>query len=169
MSSFFSTSHRSRGTSTAGARSNRSRRSLRRASCALALVGIAMTACNGSSSPTEPSGNLFGNAALKIVSGNHQSGSSGTTLADPLVVSLTDASGLPAAGVSIAWKLVVGDGEVSGEPILRDGQATGAVSTMTDFNGEAEVYLRLGSPGLHVVSANHFISDGPIELEATAE
>ena len=68
---------------------------------------------------------------LTLVSGDAQTGVAGTALAEPLVVSVTDAFGNPVAGVTVTWA-AVGGGSVS------------ASETTTDASGSTSVTRTLG-------------------------
>jgi len=68
---------------------------------------------------------------LTLVSGDAQTGVAGTALAEPLVVSVTDAFGNPVAGATVAWA-VVGGGSVSES------------ETTTDASGSTSVIRTLG-------------------------
>ncbi len=68
---------------------------------------------------------------LTRVSGDSQTGAAGTTLAEPLVVSVADAFGNPVAGVTVAWA-AVGGGSVSES------------ETSTDASGSTSVTRTLG-------------------------
>jgi hypothetical protein len=77
--------------------------------------------------PTEPEVPVF-----TIVSGDAQKGPFDVALAEPLVVSLTKASGDPIANVKVYWQVVTGDGSISPS------------SSVTDKNGKASVIWTLG-------------------------
>ncbi|HEX6041452.1 Ig-like domain-containing protein [Longimicrobium sp.] len=51
-------------------------------------------------------------AAVQVVSGNNQSATRGTILADSLVARVVDAHGTPLAGVPVQWNVLSGDGHV---------------------------------------------------------
>jgi hypothetical protein len=69
---------------------------------------------------------------LAPVSGDGQSGTAGTALAQPLVVKVTDAAGAPVPGVTIRWA-AAGGGTVS------------AATSVTDASGLASVTRTLGN------------------------
>ena len=92
----------------------------------LAALAAFTLRCNGDNvSPPTPS-------AIAMLDGNGQTGGVGESLADPLVVVVTDASGEPVQGVSVTWS-AEGDGAVS------------ATTTETDASGHASVSRTLGS------------------------
>ena len=74
------------------------------------LVGaIALPSCNDS--PTETQG-VGAPAALDIVAGDAQEGVVGTELANPLVVRVEDANGLPVVGQLVNFRVTAGGGSV---------------------------------------------------------
>ena len=75
------------------------------------------------------------NATFKIVSGNGQVGQSAGQLAQPLVVSVTDAKGAPISGVQVNWTQGSGnlDGHIAPSPAV------------TDATGQASVFWTLGA------------------------
>lgn len=75
------------------------------------------------------------NATFKIVSGNGQVGQSAGQLAQPLVVSVTDAKGSPISGVQVNWTQGSGnlDGHIAPSPAV------------TDATGQASVFWTLGA------------------------
>jgi len=68
---------------------------------------------------------------IALVSGNEQTGTINTALAEPLVVQVTDASGNPISGVAVEWS-VAGGGSVS------------ATTTLTGADGRTSVTRTLG-------------------------
>ena len=76
--------------------------------------------------------NRVATAPVKI-SGDTQSGNTGTTLAQPFVVEVQDASRVVFAGVPVTFAVTTGGGTLS------------ATNTMTDANGRAESTLTLGN------------------------
>ena len=87
----------------------------------LSLPGSALEVKEGAGLP----------AAIQLVSGSGQSGRSGTELAQPFVVTVTDRYGDPVSGATVDWNLESGSGQLSES------------STLTATNGSAEVRLRL--------------------------
>ena len=92
----------------------------------IALVILASVQC--SEPPTDPGGA----ASIEMLDGNNQTGLVGQTLAEPLVVLVTDASGDPVGDVSVHWS-VQGGGTVS------------ASSVTTGADGRASVQRTLGA------------------------
>jgi hypothetical protein len=98
-----------------------------------------------------------------VSSGNDQSGVIGTPLAQPLVVTLLDASGQPVSGKPVLFKVVSTDGMLDG------GQRQVAVTTGPD--GRAAVHFTLGKrAGVanQMVEATISRFRGPAVFRATA-
>ncbi len=98
-------------------------------------------------------------AKIAIVSGNNQSAAGGTTLANPLVVKVTDANDNPVENVPVAWT-------------ANDGSFNGAASTTTATNaqGTAQIDWTLG-PALGPQTATAGVSGltgSPLTFNATA-
>jgi adhesin/invasin len=82
-------------------------------------------------------------ATLARTSGNNQSGTAGGALAQPFVVTVTDAGGNAVAGHAVAFAVATGNGTLS------------TASTTTNSTGRAETTLTLGpSAGTNTVSAS---------------
>ena len=82
-------------------------------------------------------------SGLSKVSGDNQSGVSGTVLANPFVVEVRDENLSVLEGISVTFTVTAGDGTLS------------VTSTTTDENGRAESTLMLGpKPGANTVEAN---------------
>ncbi len=77
---------------------------------------------------------------INLVSGNNHTGVIGTALANPLVVSLTDANGAPAPGRTVTFTVSRGDGVLNA-----DSQQGRSLSALTDAAGRASVLLTLGT------------------------
>ncbi|MGV3709038.1 MAG: Ig-like domain-containing protein [Gemmatimonas sp.] len=92
-------------------------------------VLVLLAACGGESS-TGPSA---APAAIKVVSGNNQTGTVGAALAQPLSVNVTAADGKPVSGATVAWDVSPGNG------------TTSSASSRTDGNGNASVTWTLGT------------------------
>ena len=83
------------------------------------FAALLVTACAGTDRPATGPG-TGGNpgpgspdTVLAKVSGDSQTATLGTAVADPLVVRVTDASGHALAGVTVAWSASAGSGSVS--------------------------------------------------------
>jgi hypothetical protein len=96
-----------------------------RPSALLVALAAASIQCSDNISPRTPS-------AIAMADGNGQTGAVGDALANPLVVVVTDNSGDPVDGVSVAWD-AHGVGSVS------------AASSETDANGRASIDRTLGN------------------------
>jgi hypothetical protein len=95
-------------------------------------------------------------AKLTVVSGNNQTGAAGQPLANPLVVLLTDDSGAPITGRTVAFSVTAGGGSVS------------VTQASTDAQGQASCILTLGAAaGSNTVAAG-FGSLSPAVFTATA-
>jgi adhesin/invasin len=94
---------------------------------------------------------------LAMVSGDGQSAAAGSALADPLVVSVTDAFGNPVSGVEVTWT-AVGGGSVS------------ASTTQTDALGHTSVTRTLGpAAGVQTTTASaHGLAGSPVTFTHTA-
>ncbi len=80
---------------------------------------------------------------LTSLSGNNQSGVTGTVLANPFVVEVRDANGTPLAGVAVTFVVRTGDGTLS------------HLTSITDANGQAATTLHLGAAaGTNTVEVN---------------
>lgn len=114
---------------------------LRSLSLCCALVCIACSGRDGTLTGT-PSSN--GPSAISIAGGNEQTATVGTTLSQPLVAKVTDASGKPVGGVEVTWQVTNAAG----------GTLTPA-SVQTDASGEARVQWTLRTPaGLNTATAS---------------
>jgi Bacterial Ig-like domain (group 1) len=99
---------------------------------ATAGAALLVVSCNEQTGPTE---------TVSIISGNNQSAAVGSPLNDPLVISVTDASGLAIRGAAVTWT-VSGGGTLS------------ASSTTTDSTGRTHVTCTLGpTTGVDTVQA----------------
>ncbi len=82
--------------------------------------------------------------ALVKVSGDNQNGRAGTTLINPIVVKVTDASGNPIGGVTVNFSLTSGAGSL--------GAGGNTRQVITDGTGTASIGWNLGStPGTNTV------------------
>ena len=101
---------------------------------------------------------------LLIVSGNNQSGESGTSLAQPFVVGVLDQNGVPLQeknSVTVTFRVTAGGGRLSGQTIQ---------TIRTDIYGQARTILTLGSGlGANSVEARVTGILRPQTFTATAE
>ena len=98
-----------------------------------------------------------GASAIAAVSGNNQTATAGSLLADSLIVRATDAAGNPVAGVAVQWT-VSGGGSVS------------SASTVTGPDGRTGVRRTLG-PGAGAqttVATSGTLAGSPITFTSTA-
>jgi hypothetical protein len=120
-------------------------------------------------SPAHPPTPSIGQAAvtdnLTVVSGDSQSGTIGTQLSSPLVVSLTDSSGNPVVGQPVVFKITDNDG------LLAGGGSTGSALTInTNSAGSAQVSWTLGhrsGAGINRVEASSPLAFNVVDFIAT--
>jgi hypothetical protein len=100
---------------------------------------------------------------IASTSGNGQSGTVLTVLAQPFVVTVTNAQGNPVAGVNVTFAI----GTV---PSAAAGQSLSVTSAKTDTNGRASTILTLGNKaGAYTVTATTAgLTASPITFTATA-
>jgi hypothetical protein len=94
-----------------------------------------------------------GAASLSLVSGNGQSSTVGTAVAQPLVVVVRDGGGSPVPGTPVTWEVTDGGGTLSGGVVVTDGSGRSSVTwTLGDRVGtqgaQASVSGLAGSPVL---------------------
>jgi hypothetical protein len=101
--------------------------------------------------------------SIALTSGNGQSGTVGTSLSQPFVVTVYDTGGAPLSGVPVTFSIFT-------VPSGATGQSLTVTSASTDLNGRASSTLKLGSkPGAYVVRAtNAALTGSPITFNATA-
>ncbi|HEY2113908.1 MAG TPA: hypothetical protein VGJ51_02385, partial [Candidatus Angelobacter sp.] len=81
-----------------------------------------------------------GQPAVKVFSGNNQSGTIGSQLAQPLVAQVVNASGQPVANVPVVFRVTAQDGRLGPtNPGLSD------IAVNTNAQGQASVQFTLGS------------------------
>lgn len=92
--------------------------------------------------------------SIYVVSGNWQSGELGTTLADPLVVLVTDDASLPLAGAAVKWEVFHDWGYGDYTTVTNVTDALGHASTTVLLQGhhaaEGSVYVRATVQGIPV-------------------
>jgi hypothetical protein len=98
---------------------------------------------------------------VKVFSGNGQSGSIGTALAQPLVAQLLDASGRPVTNTPVVFKVTAQDGTLASA--TASGQSS--VITNTDGQGQASAQFTLGT---HVGSGNNLVEASATGIQSTA-
>jgi hypothetical protein len=97
-----------------------------RSSLTIAAMSAAV-GCSGNDGTAPPTA-----SAIALVSGDHQTGTVGQALAQPLVVRVTDKNGASVSGVGVSWAITAGGGGVS------------VASVTTDAQGHASVTWTLG-------------------------
>ena len=136
-----------------GIRMTFSPKALRRLGFALLLSTTAT--CSGGDGPNPPDPAA---TDLTIVSGDGQTGQVGTTLADPLVVEVTDEDGNPVAGVDVQWA-AGGGGSVSDDIVATDDDGRSAVQRVLG-----------GTPGEQTTTATvSGLTGSPATFTAQAE
>ena len=95
---------------------------------------------------------------LSKVSGDNQTGVSGTVLSNPFVIKVRDANLSVRKGIPVTFTVIAGDGTLS------------VTHTTTDENGRAESTLTLGqNPGTNTVSVSAAGIEGTVTFNATVE
>jgi hypothetical protein len=102
-----------------------------------------------------------GRPAVKVFSGNNQSGSIGTTLTQPLVAQLLNAAGLPVPNTPVVFRVIAQDGTVGTSP----GLGLADIAVNTDAQGLATVLFTLGS---HSGAGNNLVEASSSGVQATA-
>lgn len=82
---------------------------------------------------------LTGHPQLNLVSGNNQSATISSPLPDPLIVALTNSTGLPVPNQTVIFEIKEGDGTIT------NGTTARAVLATTNAQGQAEVQWTLGT------------------------
>lgn len=80
---------------------------------------------------------------MELLGGDLQKAKVGSVLKKPLVVRVRDAGGAPLASKPVSFEIVQGDGALSGS--LNFLAPSQAVQAITDFDGTARVFWRVGS------------------------
>src|SRR5215470_4165810 len=105
--------------------------------------------------------------SLGIVSGNNQTGTVGTQLPLPLVVSLRDSTSHPVPNQTVVFKVTGNNGTVSPSA---GGNASSAAAVTTDPNGQAQVIWTVGQrsgAGINAVQASSPLGISPVSFTAT--
>ena len=123
-----------------------------RAAVASIFVLAAMGGCGGGDRIVAPVP-----SNLAIASGNNQRSTPGTSVPDPLEISVTNSVGDGISGVNVNWVVTAGDGTLS------------ATRSITDSDGRASVDWTLGRrPGSQSVEAIVVAVASPALFSATA-
>lgn len=141
--------------------------SLTAAVATVSETGIVTAVANGSAQIRAVDGNASGAvtvtvtqipAALAKVSGDQQAGTTGQSLAQPLVVSVVDSTAHPIANVTVTFAVVSGGGSVT------------ATSAATGADGRAETAWMLGpTEGIQSLTVTVAGGLGPDTFTATAD
>jgi hypothetical protein len=101
-----------------------------------------------------------GQPAVKIFSGNNQTGPIGGTLPQPLVAQVVNAFGQPVANVPVIFRVMVQDGTLGpAQPGLSD------IAVNTNGQGQASVQFRLGT---HAGAGNNLVEASTSGVPTTA-
>lgn len=103
--------------------------------------------------------------SLSIVSGNNQSAAIGTTLPNPLVVSMINSASAPVANQPVVFTVTGNNGLVSA-----GGPSASSVVVNTNANGQAQVAWALGQrsgAGINTVRVSSSLAVGPVNFTAT--
>ncbi len=113
------------------------------------LTSVMSDAFNIMSPPVQPN-------TLSLVSGNAQTGTVGTALANPYIVQVKNPAGQGLPGITVAWTVVTGGGSI-------------AQSSVTNASGNASATLTLGATvGTQRVTASVAGATGsPVTFDAT--
>jgi len=128
------------------------------------LTATATLAAGVKTTTTSPAFTITPGAAatIALTSGNNQSGTVGTALGSPFVVTVTDANGNPKSGTSVTFA-------VATTPSGATGQSLSTTSATTDSSGQASSTLTLGTKaGTYTVTATSgTLSGSPVTFTAT--
>lgn len=104
-------------------------------------------------------------AKLVLTSGDPQSGTVGTALANPFVVMVTDANDNPVQGANVTFAIGTVPTDAAGQSL------SNAQPVVTGTDGQASTTLTLGNiPGAYTVTATSgLLSGSPATFHATAE
>lgn len=119
-----------------------------------ALFGSLLASCGGEDLTLPGGGGEGGEpAAIRVVTGDGQTGQVGELLTAPVVVKVTDAEGLPVEGATVGFELTsAGDGAEISPP-----------TATTDAAGHAEARVILGSKvGLQTGEARVIVEGGDV-------
>ena len=112
-----------------------------------------MGACGGASDTVTPPPYTF---EVAIVSGDHQSGKTGTALSSPLTIAASTSDGRAVVNVTVNWAVTAGGGTLSN------------ASARTDNQGRASATWTLGAQGNQTVVATVTGIDGSPALNFAA-
>ncbi len=119
-----------------------------------AVIALAL-GCGSPAGSTGPGSGSGGGSGISIakVSGDSQTATLGTALANPIIVRVTDARGNPDSGVTVTWLAGPGSGGVSPTTIVTDGQGHASTQWTVDttFIGNA-LAATVGTQGASFVA-----------------
>jgi hypothetical protein len=130
-------------------------------------TSVTITRVLASQPPAAAIGTSVVNQSLAVVSGNNQTGPIGTSLAQPLVVVLTDPANNPVINQTVVFKVTGNNGNVSAV----GGIPSSAVAVTTDLQGQAQAVWILGAragAGVNTVQASSNLAIGPANFTAIA-
>lgn len=117
---------------------------------AAAALVLGLAACQDETTPLELNGPPAG---ISIASGNNQTGAAGAPLANPLVVTVTDANGRPAPAVQVNWSTTAGTLSSAIDSTDDDGRAS--VTWVVPGNpGQYQAVATVGGVGNVTFTAN---------------
>lgn len=97
-------------------------------------------------------------ASLTRVSGDNQTGVTGTVAGQPLTAKVVNPDGFPVAGHDVTFVLTTSTGTGAGVASAANGVFSNQVTVQTDDSGIARAFLKYGSmEGAHVVTATTVI------------
>ncbi|MBM4193469.1 MAG: hypothetical protein FJ202_03695 [Gemmatimonadetes bacterium] len=136
-------------------------RSLRIGTAVGAALAVLVTACDPNAATTGPTGttNKDFAANLRLVSGDQQTASIGSTLSLPVRAKVVDAGGQPVEGATVTWSVRAGGG--SANPAAGISDANGNVSTNWTMG------TTLGAAKLVGILANSFVLDSAVFTATT--
>jgi hypothetical protein len=132
-----------------------------------ATTSITVTRVLPSQPPQPTVGQALITQSLSIVSGNNQTGTIGTQLKAPLVVTLKDITNNPVPNQTVVFKVTGNNGTVSTGGA---GTPASAVAVTTGANGQAQVFWTLGQragAGINIVRASSALAVGAVDFTAT--
>lgn len=99
-------------------------------------------------------------SAIALVSGNHQTGTVGQLLGQPVIVRVTDKNGAGVSGVAVSWAITAGGGALSAASVTTNAQGYASVTwTLGSGAGSNNDSAQASAPGL---------SGSPVSFSASA-
>ncbi|HYX51967.1 MAG TPA: hypothetical protein VE783_00845, partial [Candidatus Limnocylindrales bacterium] len=105
---------------------------------------------------------------VRAVSGDNQTGTIGTQLSSPLIVSVTDPANRPVANQSVVFKITGNNGGIAADT---SSTPSAALAVNTDLNGKAQAVWTLGmrsGAGINTVQVSSPLAVSPVNFTATA-